>query len=99
MRRTAAIAELKANLSRYVSRVKAGEEGPLITERGIAVATRLVPIAAERDLDDLRDLERQGLIRRGTGKLPKDFWALPRPRDAKAAVRPAGLSAEREEGW
>ena len=96
MRRSAAIAELKANLSRYVSRVKAGEE-ILITERGIAVA-RLVPIAAERDVDDLRDLERQGLIRRGTGKLPKDFWALPRPRDAKAAVR-SGLRAEREEGW
>jgi prevent-host-death family protein len=55
MRRSAAIAELKANLSRYVSRVKAGNI--LITERDRVAS--LVPIAAERDVDDLRDLERQ----------------------------------------
>jgi prevent-host-death family protein len=95
MRKTAAIAELKANLSRYLSRVKSGEE-ILVTERGVAIA-RLVPVARQ-DMDDLRELERQGLVRIGTGRLPKDFWKLPRPRDPGAAVR-KGLQQERDEGW
>jgi prevent-host-death family protein len=95
MRKTAAIAELKANLSRYLSRVKSGEE-ILVTERGVAIA-RLVPVARQ-DMADLRDLERQGLVRIGTGRLPKDFWKLPRPRDPGAAVR-KGLQQERDEGW
>ena len=64
--KTAAVAELKAQLSRYLSRVKAGEE-VLVTERGTPVA-RLVPVGSGgSDHDHLRDLERQGLIRLGTG--------------------------------
>lgn len=97
MPKNAAVAELKANLSRFLSRVKAGEE-ILVTERGIAVA-RIVPVTkGDEAVDQLRELERQGLVRLGTGKLPKDFWALPRPRDPGGAVR-SGLAKEREEGW
>jgi len=96
MQRTAAVAELKANLSRYLSRVKAGDE-ILVTERGVAVA-RLVPAGAPQGLEQLKDLERQGLVRLGTGRLPKDFWTLARPRDPGAAVR-TGLRQERDEGW
>lgn len=97
MPRRAAVAELKANLSRFLRHVKAGEE-VLVTERGIAVA-RIVPIAkGDEAADDLRDLEREGLVKVGTGTLPKDFWALPRPRDPKGAVR-RGLAKERGEGW
>jgi prevent-host-death family protein len=97
MEKTAAIAELKTHLSRYLSRVKAGEE-ILVTERGVPVA-RLVPVrAADQALEDLRDLERAGLIRRGTGRLPKDFWTRPRPRDPRALIRGAALR-EREGGW
>jgi prevent-host-death family protein len=97
MKKTAAVAELKAQLSRYLSRVKAGEE-ILVTERGTPVA-RLVPVGAGRpEHEGLRDLERQGLLRLGSGKLPKDFWKLPRPRDPHAAVRKA-VTDECEAGW
>jgi prevent-host-death family protein len=47
MKNTAAVAELKAQLSRYLSRVKAGEE-ILVTERGTPVA-RLVPVVGGTD--------------------------------------------------
>lgn len=97
MSRTAAVTELKAQLSRYLSRVKAGQH-ILVTERGVPIA-RLVPVDRPgSDLDSLRDLERQGLIRLGTGKLPTDFWKLPRANDPKASVRKA-VSQERSEGW
>jgi prevent-host-death family protein len=97
MKKTAAVAELKAQLSRYLSRVKAGEE-ILVTERGRPVA-RVVPVGGgQPEHEGLRDLERQGLLRLGSGKLPKDFWKLPRPRDPRAAVRKA-VTNEREAGW
>jgi prevent-host-death family protein len=95
--KTAAVAELKARLSRYLSRVKAGEE-ILVTERNVPIA-RLVPVAGRVEgLEGLRDLERQGLIRVGTSTLPKDFWKLPRGRDPRALVRRA-VAEERGEGW
>ena len=97
MKTTAAVAELKAQLSRYLSRVKAGEE-ILVTERDVPVA-RLVPVGdVGRDHERLRDLERMGLIRVGSGKLPKNFWKLPRGRDQTALLRRAVLE-EREGGW
>lgn len=90
------MADLEANLSRYLGRVKAGDE-ILVTERGVAVA-RLVPIRpADERVETLRDLERQGLVRLGSGKLPAAFWRLPRPRDPAAKVR-KGLQQERDEG-
>lgn len=93
---TAAIAQLKSQLSRYLRRVKAGEE-IVVTERGIPIA-RLVPAARrEPGLEGLRDLERQGLIRLGSGRLPKSFWKLPRARDPQALVRRAVVE-EREAG-
>ena len=95
--KTAAIAELKANLSRFLSRVKAGEE-VLVTERNVPVA-RLVPLRpADDESEDLRDLERQGLVRIGAGGLAKDFWKRPRPKDRKGGVRRA-VTQERESGW
>lgn len=44
--KTAAVSELKARLSKYLNRVKAGEE-VLITDRGNPVA-RLLPISRAR---------------------------------------------------
>jgi len=94
--KTAAVAKLKAQLSQYLARVKAGEE-ILVTERNVPVA-RIVPV--ERGAGDarLRELERQGLLRLGSGKLPRNFWKLPRGRDPKASVRRA-VAEERESGW
>ena len=95
--RTAAVAQLKAELSRYLRLVKGGEE-ILVTERRVPVA-RLVPIESANDIEeDLRELERQGLVRIGSGKLPRDFWRQPRVRDPKGLLRRA-LTKEREEGW
>lgn len=63
---TAGVAQLKARLSEYLARVKAGEE-VVVTDHGRPVA-KLVP-AFDAD-EHLRELERQGLVRIGTGKLP-----------------------------
>jgi prevent-host-death family protein len=95
--RTAAVAELKARLSRYLTLVKAGAE-VVVTERGVAIA-RLVPVGEARgEVASLRDLERQGLARIGSGKLPRTFWKLPRPRDPRGLARKA-VAEEREGGW
>lgn len=94
--KTATVVRLKAELSRYLRLVKGGDE-VVVTERGVVVA-RLVPTPKGRgDFESLRDLERQGLIRLGRGRLPRDFWKLPRGRDPRGAVLKA-LLAERESG-
>ena len=85
--KVAAVAELKASLSRYLARVKTGEE-VVVTERGKPIA-KIIPIPdAETDEERrLQRLEAQGIIRRGTGKLPKDFWDLPRAKDPDGELR------------
>lgn len=94
--KTAAISKLKAHLSDYLSLVRAGAE-VLITDRGKPVA-RLVPISRVKTTkESLRRMEKQGLIKLGSGKLPKDFWAMPRAEDPKGSVLQA-LLEEREEG-
>ncbi len=64
------IRELRADLSRWLKRVQAGEE-VVVTDRGRAAA-RIVPIAVERPLDRLI---REGMVvsapRPWRGKLPK----------------------------
>jgi prevent-host-death family protein len=97
MKRTTAVAELKAQLSRILRRVKAGEE-ILVTERGVPIA-RILPVSGAAGEDEsLRELEREGLLRLGSGRLPKAFWKLPRPRDPQGLVRRA-VQQERDEGW
>lgn len=92
----AGVSKLKAYLSDYLNQVKAGTE-VLITDRGKPVA-RLVPIARTKAAkESLTRMEKQGLIKLGSGRLPKDFWTLPRPEDPKGLVRRA-LIEEREEG-
>ena len=95
--KTTAVANLKAKLSRYLRLVKTGEE-ILITERNVPVA-KIVPVTdLGSALESLRDLERQGLLRLGSGRLPKNFWKMPRGKDSQASVRGA-LREERERGW
>lgn len=95
--RTVAVAKLKASLSRYLARVKGGEE-ILITERGKAVA-KIVPLGRDASAfpEHLLEMERAGLIRLGTGRLPEGFWDLPRPSDPEDLALKA-LLEEREEG-
>jgi prevent-host-death family protein len=94
--KTAAVSELKARLSEYLNQVKAGME-VLITDRGKPVA-RLVPLSRSKDLkESLVRMEKEGLIRIGAGKLPKNFWRMHRPDDSNGMVLKALLD-EREAG-
>ena len=98
---SAGVAQLKARLSEYLSRVKAGEE-VLVTDRGRPVA-RLVPVGAgyvpdnEAELTRLRAMERDGLVRLGSGRLPAGFFDKERPADPGGLLREAVVE-EREEG-
>jgi len=92
----AAVSKLKAYLSEYLSQVKAGNE-VLITDRGKPVA-RLVPISRTKASgESLTRMEKQGLIKLGSGRLPKDFWTMPRAEDPQGLVLKA-LLKEREQG-
>lgn len=94
--KTESVSKLKASLSEYLREVKAGEE-VLVTERGRPIA-KLTPAVSSTILPQhLAEMEKQGLIKVGTAKLPKNFWTLPRPRDSKGLVLKS-LLREREEG-
>ena len=94
--KTAAVSKLKAHLSDYLNQVKAGSE-ILITDHGKPVA-RIVPLSRQKNLrESLVKIEKQGLIKLGSGKLSKDFWTMPKPEDPKGLIRSA-LLEEREEG-
>jgi prevent-host-death family protein len=94
--KTATVSKLKASLSEYLRQVKAGEE-VLVTERGRPIA-KLTPAVSSAVLPQhLAEMEKQGLVKIGRGRLPKNFWALPRPKDPKGLVVKA-LLRERDEG-
>lgn len=88
---------MKASLSSYLARVKRGQE-VVVTERGHPIA-KLVPVAANAlgGKPRLAALERAGVIRRGTERLPAGFWRRRRPADPDAQAL-AFLIAERDEG-
>ena len=90
------VSKLKMSISAYIRQVKTGEE-LLITEHGRPVA-RLVPVTEHVSLPGhIKEMEKNGLLKRAEKSLPADFWNLPRPVDAKAEVRSA-VMLEREEG-
>ena len=95
--KSTAVAQLKATLSEHLARVKAGEE-VVVTERGTPIA-KIIPMASDKDVATARlnELVRAGLLRRGSGKLPKGFWDMPRPADTKGRSL-AALIQEREKG-
>lgn len=93
---TVAVSDLKARLSEYLKRVQGGAE-VLITDRGKPVA-RLVPVFRSKTTrESWIQMEKQGLIKIGSGKLPKHFWSLPTPEDPNGSVLNA-LVEERKEG-
>jgi|ERR671931_628357 prevent-host-death family protein len=97
MATSAAVAKLKASLSEYLARVKAGEE-VIVTERGRPIA-RLIPLARDTSATavHLAELARTGLVRIGSDRLSASFWKMPRPSVPRgAAVR--ALLEERREG-
>ena len=95
--KTAKVSELKASISEYLSKVKAGEE-VLVTDRGKPIA-KIIPLK-RGDIEipaHLLTLEKAGLVRIGAGRLPADFWNMPRPKDKKGRALNA-LLREWEEG-
>jgi prevent-host-death family protein len=95
--KSAAISKLKASLSEYLDRVKAGEE-VIVTERGKPIA-RITPLHGDRSsfTPYLKELERAGLVKLGSGRLPQDFWKVRRPDDVQGAAVKA-LLEERTSG-
>jgi prevent-host-death family protein len=71
--KTVKLSDAKNSLSRYVEHVRRGGRVRILV-RGVPAAD-LVPIAeSSADIEPhLRELERQGLIRRGVGRIPDDL--------------------------
>lgn len=92
--KTISVSDAKATLSQQIRHVKRGGQ-ILITERGRPVA-RLVPV--DPIAHELEDLVAAGVLRVGTGALPRGFWSLARPTDEEGSVR-AAVREERETGW
>ncbi len=95
--KSAAVSRLKASLSEYLDRVKAGED-VIVTERGKPIA-RITSLSADSASmpSHMKELERAGLVRTGSGRLPKGFWKIRRPVDLQGAALKS-LSEERESG-
>lgn len=87
---TVGVAQLKARMSEYLARVRAGDE-ILVTDHGRAVA-RILP-ASGGDAS-LADLERRGLVRVGSMKLPERFLEAELP-IAQEGVTPALIDERR----
>lgn len=88
----AGVAQLKAKLSEYLARVRAGGD-VLVTEHGRPVA-RIVPVSSDRE--ELVELERDGLVRSGAMKLPSGFLDAPRPKPVGGGVTEALLEERRQ---
>jgi prevent-host-death family protein len=89
------IAELKANLSKYLRRVRAGEE-ILVCDRSVPVG-KLVPLVLDEDFD----AEELALAAAGILRLPNALTAEQRPAERggriSAASVLAALDADRDE--
>jgi prevent-host-death family protein len=91
------VGRLKARLSEYLRRVKAGEE-IVVTDRGKPVA-RLVGLEGERALEGrVEELVRSGLARPPLRPLDPGLLQKVRPRDPDVCSLNAALE-ERSEGW
>ena len=98
-----AIEELHSSLSECIAVVKNGED-LVFTQGGKPVARMTAEnspgkeIAPEDEYEaHLRQLEKEGVIRLGTGKLPDDFWSRPLPKLKNGTLLDA-LLEERAEG-
>ena len=105
--RTEQVSELKERLDEVIEAVKNGETVQI--RDGIAPIAQMVPeltstfpsrpnpdqSALEAHIDDL---VRQGKARRGTGKLPDDFFTRPLPKFEGGSVLDQ-LLRDRKDGW
>ena len=90
------VSKLKALLSQYLRKVKAGQE-VYITDRGVLLA-KIAPLGKEAKMPQLEVLIRMGQVLPPAAKLPKSFF------DTKAMVPDLerhilqGILAERKSG-
>ena len=95
--KTATISELKNGLSAFLDIVRRGET-VLVLDRRAPVA-RIEPVSpwpADQESGLLSELERGGLLRRGTGTLPRGFLEQPLPTPGRSVLE--ALLEERREG-
>ncbi len=91
----ATISEIKNHLSAYLKKVKAGQS-VLILDRDQPVA-RLERVEVEgRPADRLARLERAGLMRRSTKRMPLELLRSPAPKARQSVVE--ALLEERRDG-
>lgn len=94
----ASLSDLKNQISRYLDYVKHGET-VLVLDRNVPVA-ELKPVTRESSSGKLVALERKGVIRLGSGKIPERFFKekLSGKRARKRARILDALLEEREKG-
>lgn len=91
------VARMKAALSRYLARVKRGEE-VVVTEHGEPIA-KLVPYGARgAGAKERASLAREGLLDLGRGRIHPDLLRPSEVLDPEGRLRRMA-GAEREEGW
>jgi antitoxin (DNA-binding transcriptional repressor) of toxin-antitoxin stability system len=90
----ARVSDLKNQLSRYLDYVRHGET-VLVFDRDVPVA-ELHPVSEKVASGRLAALERKGLVRRGSGRLPKRFFT--RPLGGRGASVLSALLEERDQG-
>jgi prevent-host-death family protein len=95
MRTAASIADVKARLSEFVRRAKAGNE-VVITERGVPVARLTGLEMAERRATRRDRLARAGTVKAGRGRVRRELQTPPAGEAVGADVLTA-LLAERGE--
>jgi antitoxin (DNA-binding transcriptional repressor) of toxin-antitoxin stability system len=90
----ASVSDLKNQISRYLDYVKHGET-VLVLDRRIPVA-ELKPVTGKSSSGKLVALERKGIIRLGSGKIPEKFFK--KKLSGKRARILDALLEEREKG-
>lgn len=78
---------MEAQFDRYLVQVEGGEE--LIEERNRELARAQARLAADSEAERMKRLEQSGEAKPGSGKLGRDFWNLPLPKDPNDSVRQA----------
>ena len=90
--RSTNIADLRNKLTQYLQEVRAGEE-IVVRDRQRPIA-KIVPFGGDQAAvpAHLLEMARAGLIRLGSGRLPKGFWKLDRPADPRGAALTSGAA-------
>ncbi|HMP75750.1 MAG TPA: type II toxin-antitoxin system prevent-host-death family antitoxin [Kiritimatiellia bacterium] len=95
----ATISYTKNNLSKLLEQVKRGETVTILDRTKPVARLTPMPAAGDTDLDRrLDDMERRGIIRRGSGKLPDWILKEPPPKAQSGFSLSEAIIREREEG-